>query len=184
VLDVAFHLARPGATIHDSTHELRAAARIVTEPFVLSHGRSNVEIRVTGPGLDQGRFGVEGLLVNEETGETRDFWLRGTPEEGVVATGGSSSASVRIGGLAAGAWRMRLDPRLAPSLIGVASATTPTTISPTPSDTTMRVVVAGPFASNKLPIVLMLLLCVPPILIGIFSLVFEAARWQQSDHAG
>lgn len=199
-LDVGFHVVRRGSLLHESTHDLIAAgsaapgvggsdsgsgswddpaatsstssataARIVTEPFVLPAARNNVEIRVTAPGLDEGQFGVEGLLVNETSGETRDFWLRGTPDTNRIVTLSESSESVRVGGLAGGTWRLRLDPRAATSV---------------PTTGAMKVVVSGPFASNVLPLVIALLLCLPPLLVGAMSLIFEASRWQQSDHAG
>jgi hypothetical protein len=173
-LDVGFHVVRRGSILHESTHDLSATsnaapARIVTEPFLLPAARNNVEIRVTAPGIDAGRFGVEGLLVNDESGETRDFWLRGTPDPSELTTTADSSESVRVGGLAAGTWRMRLDPRSATSA---------------PIAGSMKVVVSGPFASNVLPVLIALFLCVPPLLVGAMALIFEATRWQQSDHAG
>lgn len=180
-LDVVFHVVRRGSVVHRSTHVLAAPAveppavsasgpRIVTDPFDLPGSRNNVEIRVTAPGVDSGRFGLDGLLVDEATGETRAFGLTGVPTTSDLGTPPIvSSAEMRVGGLRGGAWRLRLDPHPGAGV---------------PPEATWTVEVTGPHAADVFPLVLALLLCVPPILVAIAYGVFESSRWSKSDHAG
>lgn len=195
---VVLHVIHRGTELHRSTHALAATPastppasasweagssgpRIVTDPFVLPASRNRIEIRVTAPGIEAGRFGVEGLLVNEISGETRDFWLRGTPLAGDTSPSTVESETVSVGGLSGGAWRLRLDPR--PSSTNMASAAMASADS-TSAGGTWQVVVTGPHAVNVFPFVLMLLLCVPPVVVGVLKIGFEGSRWSQSDHAG
>ena len=85
-----------------------------TDPFELTASKGNLLVRLYVPELTNGWVGIDGALVNEETGAVTTFGLDTEYYKGV--TGGESWSegdrddSTWIGSVAAGRYRMRFSP--------------------------------------------------------------------------
>jgi hypothetical protein len=144
-------------------------APIVTDEFELDGWRGNVEVTIAAPALQHGALSVEGSLVSSETGAVHPFAVRssGTPSDDAASIGTVERASVRIGSVPGGRYRLRLEPHAA-----LAS-----------SNRTFDVVVRRQLATNGLPVVIIVLSWIAPVLMSIIAGAIEGARWQKSSYA-
>jgi hypothetical protein len=174
-LDLFFHAVHAGAVAHSGKYPLVKLARvgdsspIVSDEFELKGWRGNAEVIVSAPALAQGSLDLEGSLASSSTGATYPFAVRATGSAGLDASSlrRIESATVRVGGVPGGRYRLRLEPHCQLAA----------------PDATFEVVVRRQRASNALPIVIVLLCWAVPILMSLIAVGLESARWQKSDHA-
>jgi predicted RNA-binding Zn-ribbon protein involved in translation (DUF1610 family) len=174
LLDLFFHLLHTPSDLLSADFPLERAVgqpsrgALVSDEFTLPGWRGVAEVAITAPGLDAGLFAVEGSLVESASGRLHDFALRtaaAPPALQELNEGGiPGTARVRVGELPGGRYRLRLEPYADEAAKGG-----------------FHVTVRSPIAADAMPIVVALLLALPPVLVVILGLRFEARRWAQSD---
>lgn len=172
-LDLLFHVVHAGRIAHSGKYPFVSVARagdaaaIVSDEFELEGWRGNAEVTVSAPALQQGSLELEGSLANASTGKAYPFAVRSNGSAGLDAASLQhvQRATVRVGGVPGGRYRLRLDPHCAIDA----------------PDATFEVVVKRQLASNGLPIVILVLCWAVPVLMSLIAAGIESARWQQSD---
>jgi hypothetical protein len=149
--------------------DLSITAPIVSDEFELDGWRGNVEVEVSAPALQHGALNLEGCLVSSSSGEKHSFAVQtsGTSSEDLAGAHSIERASVRIGGVPGGRYRLRLDPHSA-------------IVDP---NGTFEIVVKRQLASSTLPIVIVILCWLAPLVLSIAGAAIEGVRWQKSDYA-
>ncbi len=171
-LGIALVAARPERVVLQSTHGLSLGGAIVSDEFEIAAPlglRTRATIALTAPGLATGGFACDGLVEELTSGSARPFSVTTSgPVAGVPESADTSTAVLKIGGLAAGRYRLRIDPH--------ASAVARTGVL------TLRVTSGGGDLGTAF--LLIVLLLAVPLVFSIVSGVIEGQRWSQSDHAG
>jgi hypothetical protein len=184
-LDAFFHVIHSGRVAYSAKYPLvpiqRAGASappgvgtgatnapIVSDEFELDGWRGNVAVLVSAPALRHGAFDVEGSLVSSTTGAVHPFAVRssGTSAADVTGSRAIEQATVRIGEVPGGRYRLRLDPHSA-------------IVDP---NGTFEVVVKRQLAANGKPLAIVILSWIGPIVMSIVAAFVEGARWQKSDY--
>ncbi|MBL8694225.1 MAG: DUF4178 domain-containing protein [Planctomycetes bacterium] len=142
---------------------------IFSEEFDLADG--NVEAALSAGQLVNQWFGVDGALVNVETGVVHSWYLEADSWSGVEGgeswQEGDSSPSVYLGPIEAGRYALRLEPSAAAGV----------------PEIPYRVRVRSGVPSAGRPLLVALGLLLGPVVALLASAFFESARWSQSDHA-
>src|SRR5262249_41008012 len=118
-LDIGFHVVHSGRVAYSGRHPIVPAQRtgehapIVSDEFDLDGWRGNVEVVVSAPALQHGAFDVEGSLVSSSSGASHAFAVRSSDAAPSDLAGAHAieHASVRIGAVPGGRYRLRLEPR-------------------------------------------------------------------------
>ncbi|MEM7311067.1 MAG: DUF4178 domain-containing protein [Planctomycetota bacterium] len=141
-----------------------------TEPFELTADPGNANVQLWVPGLEQGWVGLNGALVNMESGEVVTFAASAQHYSGTSGgerwTEGNRIGEAWVGSIDAGTYRLRLASSGWDKGLGV------------PYQVTVR----SQVPRAKYLVVVVLLLLAFPIVNTVISVLFERARWESSDH--
>lgn len=146
------------------------SAVFFSEEFRLEPARANVAVRIAAS-VRNGWIGVDGALVNLDTGDVDQFSVDAERWSGVEGgeswSEGSGRGTAFIGSVPAGRYALRLDPAAEQGGVGVPCV----------------VEVRSQVPSTVRPFLILLVLALPPVFSLIRRAAFEARRWSESDHA-
>lgn len=141
-----------------------------SDPFRITAERANLRVALHVPNLDQGWVGLNGALVEVESGEVTTFATSAQRysgvEDGESWSEGDRSGTVYLGGVGAGEYRLRLAASGWDKGVGMP----------------YRVSVRSQVPRTLFAFLAILVLLVLPIAATIRWWSFEYGRWKDSDH--
>lgn len=164
---------------------------VFSERFDIAAPKANLRVRLTTRGLSNTWVGVEGALVNEDTGEVRYFAVEAEHWSGVTEgeswSEGDETGTAWLGEVPAGRYALRLESeaQVGGSVTAWETISQPpgyrVTAQPPPVPWSIELTSQVP--STGRPLLLLLLLLLPPGLVSARAALFERTRWAESDHA-
>jgi len=145
---------------------------VFSDEFQLKRSSANLRVHLAA-GCSNQWLGVDGALVELDTGDVRAFALQAERWSGVAEgeawSEGDDSSDVYLGGVPAGRYALRLDAE-GSSQTGGATAV-PYTVTAT-----------SQVPSTGRGVALLAMLLAVPVLVGVAGAMFETRRWSTSDH--
>jgi hypothetical protein len=146
---------------------------VFSEEFRLEPSLANVAVKLVASVSNQW-VGIDGALVNLDTGDVRAFALEAERWSGVADgeswSEGDGEGTTYLGSVPAGRYALRLDAEAAAATPG---ANIPYTVT-----------VRSQVPSTGRAMLLLVLYLVAPVFVTIAAATFESRRWSESDHAG
>jgi hypothetical protein len=146
---------------------------VFSDEFRLEPASANVELHLLA-GVRNSWLGVDGALVNLDTGDVREFALAAERysgvEDGESWSEGDDEATTCVGSVPAGRYSLRLDAE------SQAQDSAVTAVS-------YRLVAKSQVPSTGRGFLVLLALAVPAVVGSLRSKSFELRRWSTSDHA-
>jgi hypothetical protein len=164
---------------------------VFSEPFELTARKANLRFRFEAPGLQNGWLGIEGALVDLDSGEVRYFTLQGEHwsgvDDGESWSEGDRDATAYLGQVPAGRYAVRLEADGENAEAKRASSypwsLPSSTNAPAAIPTNWELEIKSQVPSHGRPLLLLLLLLLPPAIVSLRAFSFERRRWAESDHA-
>ena len=149
------------------------AGVVFSDEFRLEPSVANVKVHLTA-GVGNSWLGIDGALVNLDTGDVHSFALEAERWSGVTEgeawSEGEPDATTYLGSIPAGRYALRLDSE------GQGQGGVPVQIN-------WRVQVTSQVPSPGRGVALLFVLLVAPVFVTAAASIFESRRWATSDHA-
>ncbi len=194
VLMIVFHLRAERRTVLDREFSVEAPVALAapappapetergvafSDEFTLTAASANLRIDFATGGYDNLWAGLDGALVNLDTGDVHAFEVDAERwsgvSEGEAWREGDGKGTVHLGRVPAGRYSLRLEPVADPW-----PRTTPASFQADPFR--FRLKATSQVASTWRPLILALLLLLPAVFVSIAARSFEKKRWAESDH--
>ncbi len=165
-----FMVGSPGRQVYGNSYYFsptgRTEASFVTPSFELTGRQSNVQLAIRTD-LSNNWAYFNFALINDETGQAFDFGREVSFYRDSDGNEGNQNESVIIPTVPSGRYYLRVEPEMSPSASGMHYELA---LRRDVTNFSFFWLAAG-------------LLLIPPIVVGIRSASFEAARWRESDYA-